>query len=183
MKNLIKKLLIRLDPRPYNLSPNSPLQPNSGFTFVEVVVMMGVALILFGLTTTSLLNTQHQVSLDLTVDEFIADLKEQQIKAMIGDTEGRTATDTHGVYFTTNSYTVFHGTYSSGESSNFTVTLPESLRFSIINLPGSQIVFEQGSGEIAGFVNGQNTVTLLDAAGGMNKTVTVNKYGVITGVN
>jgi hypothetical protein len=50
-------------------------------------------------------------------------------------------------------------------------------------LPSSQLIFLKGSGEVSGYSSSTNTITLKDNDTGKTTTVTINKYGVITGVN
>ena len=99
-----------------------------GITLIETIVVVGVLLTLIGMASISFLPFRSKSTLDTAITTLIADIKSQQIKAMAGDTEGREANDNYGVYFGTNSYTLFHGTdFNPGDSSNFTVTLDDQL--------------------------------------------------------
>ena len=157
---------------------------NRGFTLIELIIVMTFFGILMGLATINLLNVKQSSSIEASLNILIADLREAQIKAMVGDTEGRGALDTYGIHFGSNSqtYVIYHGTYSSSESTNFTVSLTDTMRVST-TFPSTEIVFQKGSGEIVGFVNGSNTVTLTDPTNNRTKTITFNKYGVITAIN
>ncbi|MBA3723842.1 MAG: type II secretion system protein [Candidatus Levybacteria bacterium] len=161
---------------------NSQLSSQKGFTLIELIIVMGIFATLTGLSTISLMNVQHKSSLTATVNTLTADLRSQQLKAMVGDTEGRAAVDTYGINLATNTYTLFHGTFSSMESTNFAVNVPSTIQVTT-TLPNSQIIFLKGSGEVSGFVNGSNTITLRDTVNGSQSTITVNRLGVITGVN
>ena len=154
-----------------------------GFTLVELLVVVSISFVLIGLTTINVLHAKRQSSLTASVDTFIANLKQQQLKAMIGDTEGRSDSDNYGIYFGTNSYTLFHGLYSSGDQTNFTIQLDDNIQFSSITFPGSQIIFSKNSGEVSGFTNGSNTITIKDITNNRQKTITINRYGVITQIN
>jgi len=151
---------------------------NKGFTFPELIVTIAILVTLLGFITVNLVNSQHRASLTGTVDTFISDMKNQQLKAMVGATEGRTNPDSYGIYFQTNSYTLFHGTtYSSSDPANFVITLDPLIQFT--SFPNT-IVFFQRSGE-TGTVN---TITVQDTGSSTNqKTITINRYGVITQVN
>jgi len=153
-----------------------------GFSLIEYLLVMAIFAILAGLITINLVNTHHRVSLDTSVNTLLADLHEQQLKAMTGDTEGRMTTDPYGIVFGTNSYTLFHGTYSPSASDNFTVSLGQQIQFGTVTFPSSQIIFLKGSGEISGFSNGQNTITVEDTTDSNQKTITINRYGVVTGI-
>jgi len=150
-----------------------------GYTAIEVALVTGLVLILVGLSTTNLLKFQHTTQVSSTINSFLADYKEQQIKAMVGDTQGSGATSNYGVHFETSSYTLFRNTYGT---TNFTINLPADMQFST-TLPGSQIIFSKGSGSVSGFVSGQNTITIRNTADNSQKTITINQFGVVTGVN
>lgn len=151
---------------------------HKGFTILELLVTMGIFAVLTSLATINLLGAQHIASIDTTVSTLIADLKQQQIKAMTGDTEGRTAGDQYGIHFETNKYVLFHGTYNSTDNSNFPVSLDGTLSFTNIS-DGGNIIFSQGSGESSGL----STITLKDTATNKQKVFSINIYGVVTDVN
>ncbi len=157
---------------------------SKGYSITELLIVIAIFVFLSGFITLSLIHTQQHASLNGTIDQLTADMKQQQLKSMINDTEGRGTTDTYGIYFQSTAYTLFHGaTYSSGDPTNFVVNLDTGLQFSAINLPASSIIFAKGSGEVAGFTNGENTVRLQNTTSGDTKTITVNQYGAITTVN
>ena len=150
-----------------------------GYTAIEVALVTGIVLILVGLSTSNLLKFQHTTQVSSTVNSFLADYKEQQIKAMVGDTEGSKAISDYGIHIETSSYTLFRNTYGTA---NFTVNVPADIQLST-TFPSSQIIFSKGSGNVSGFVNGQNTITIRNTADNSQKTITINQYGVVTGVN
>ncbi|HVF69270.1 MAG TPA: prepilin-type N-terminal cleavage/methylation domain-containing protein [Xanthomonadales bacterium] len=158
---------------------NSKWQIANGFTLIELLLAMGIFSTLIGISSISLLNTQRKTSLSGAVQVFIADLRSQQIRAMVGEDEaGGDATD-YGLHFETTSYTQFKETYGTN---NFVANLPSRTNV-VTTFPSSQIVFIKGSGEISGFAGGTNTVTFQDLNDGSQKVVTINRYGVVTGVN
>lgn len=161
---------------------NSQLSTLKGFTLVEVILTMSVFLILLGIVTLNLNTARTQATLSTTLETLIADLNQQQIKAMVGDTEGRTEMDTYGIHFATDSYTLFHGTYSESEPSNFSISLPNTQEVST-TFPNSQIIFLEGSGEISGYNANNNTITVRDTNTGEQRTIEFNRYGVVTRVN
>lgn len=157
---------------------------NGGFTLAEIIVVVGIVVILAGLTFTNLTPTQRQSGLNSSLNILVADLKQQQIKAMAGDTEGRSTPDNYGIYFGTSTYTLFHGSsYSSSDTANQVVKLDNDVVVSNITFPSNVIIFTQVSGEILNFVNGSNTVTIKNVTGNLTKTITINRYGVITSIN
>jgi prepilin-type N-terminal cleavage/methylation domain-containing protein len=155
-----------------------------GFTLIETVVVMGVFAVLVGISTISFFSTQKKASLNTTLDSFVTDLKEQQLKSMIGDTEGRGVRDSYGIQFGTNSYTLFHGeVFNQADSANFTVNLGDGITIILNQFPNGQIRFASGSGEVVNFTQGSNAVTFRDTTGSEQRTVQVNRYGVITAIN
>lgn len=154
-----------------------------GFTLTELIVVMGILTILLSFVTLNLVNIQQKTSQRSTLDVLIADIKDQQNKAMAGGTKSGQNTD-YGIYFEANRYILFQGSsYVSGDSSNFAVNLDSGLTFTNILFPSSQIVFQRVSGEVIGFTSGQNTVTLTNSSNNDQKTIQINRYGVITAVN
>lgn len=155
-----------------------------GFTAIELIVVMGVIAILFSFVYVNLFSSQHRVNLDATTSVLINDLKNQQNKAITGSTDNRTSYDAYGIYFQSDGYILFHGpNFQSGDPANFTSLLNQGTTFSPINLPDAQLVFASFSGEIANFNQSQNTITIRDDGTGQQKTITVNRYGVVISVN
>lgn len=155
---------------------------NQGFGLLEIIVSVTITSILFALVVINLLGVKQKVSLTTTVDTLITDLRNQQLKTMVGDTGGNSTVENFGIYFDTDRYTLFHGNFVSGNPSNFTTTLGDNIVFGNISFPAMQVVFASGSGEIVG-ATGNNTIIIQNTQTQEQKTVTVNKYGVITAVN
>lgn len=131
-----------------------------GFTLVELLVTMTMAMILATLGTISLLGLQSKTSLTTTVNKITTDIRSQQLRAMNGTPTG--------IYFTPDGYTLIDG-------SNFTVNLDERLEFSAISFAGQTISFTPGSGEIIT----AGTVVLKDKTTGEEKTFKINNLGNI----
>lgn len=162
----------------------SYLQNRKGFTFIELIVVMAVIATLTSFAIVNLSSIQHKAYLSATIDTFLSDYKQQQVKAMTGDTDGTNTTQSYGIYFEQNQYTLFRGTsYSASEPSNFVIALDGSVEFSPINVPQSQLIFAAGSGEVSNYSATEGTVTLHNVVSGEQKTLTVNRYGVITNIN
>lgn len=149
---------------------------NKGFTLVEISVVVGVLITLLGLASINLPNIQQKTSMSTTLQVLISDMKAQQIKAMIGDTEGRPSASAYGVHFEANQYVLFNGsTYSSTDPANFPVSLPSTLQ----SILPTDIIFSQVSGELAG----PSSATIQDITNGQQKTIHLNRYGVVAAVN
>ncbi len=157
----------------------SHLSFRKGFTLIELLVAIGIFSTLIGITSISLFSAQRKSYLSASVDIFIADLKSQQLRAMVGEEDSSGNAADYGVHFETTTYTQFRSTYGT---SNFVFSLPGSTRV-ITTFPSAQIIFLKGSGEISGYSDGLNTVTFQDTNDGSQKIVTINRYGVVTGVN
>jgi type II secretory pathway pseudopilin PulG len=152
-----------------------------GFTYAEIIVIMGIVTMLFGFATVNLVKVQRSSSVNATVQTLLTDIKQQQLKAMVGATEGRTASDSYGIYLESNRYSFFHGSvYAPSDTSNFPVKLDSSITIST-TFPNNSLIFSRRSGEVTGFVPGQNTITVRNNTGTEQKIITINRYGVITG--
>lgn len=160
------------------------------FTLIELLVVMGVMAIIMTFGSINLLSVRNKSSLNSTVIQLVADLKQQQIKSMIADTEGRSTPDYYGIHFTPNSYTLFHGTdfASTIPTENFIVNLEQDLTLS----PNQDIIFKKGCGELVlvtpitpcGSSGGTlPTITISNNNSSDHKEITINLFGVIESVN
>lgn len=163
---------------------NSQFSTLKGFALIELLVVIGILSILFSISTISLFTVRDRTSLNTAVATFINDLKSQQIKAMVGDTQGRLTHDSYGVHIESNKYVLFHGpVYSVSDSDNFTISLSADLAFTNVLFPQSQIIFTSVSGDLANFTTGANRLTIQNINDNNAKTIEINKYGVITAIN
>lgn len=154
-----------------------------GATFVEIIVVFGVVAMIFGLTYTSTFKAQQGTTLQSFSTVLVSDIKNQQVNAMTGFTLGGSLGSSYGIYFEGDRYTLFKGdSFNPSDSSNFVVDLPENIQISEVKFPSSTLVFLKGSGEIAGYYPGSDTVSLKTALS-TTKTFSVNKYGAVTGAN
>lgn len=146
-----------------------------GFTLIEVIVVTSIIAILLGFITISLTSSQQSASLTSVEEILLVDLKQQQLKAMIGDTEGRETADPYGIHFDSNQYVLFHGTYSAGNASNSIINLANNMQF---NNSGFNIIFNKISGEIPATV----IIELQDNTNSKSKKIYLNTLGVVTQV-
>jgi prepilin-type N-terminal cleavage/methylation domain-containing protein len=160
------------------------LKNQKGFTFIEILMTMSILTIILGIATMNVLNVANSTNRNTAAETLISDIKSQQIKAMNGDMENSSSNNSYGIYFEESKYILFRGTtYSLSDPSNFIVKLPDDTSFSNILFPNSRLVFTPGSGQIANFNNGSNSVTIQNKQGrNGNKTVSVNRFGAITTV-
>ncbi len=150
-----------------------------GFTLIEVAVVMGIFVVLASFTTVNLLAPQRSADLNSTLTSITSDIRQQQARSMLGESGGGPSAVLHGIFFEGTKYTLFKGaSYNPSDPSNFVVDLPASVSLAT-SFPGSVVVFNLQSGEVNGFVDGSNTVTL-HSSGGQSKVLTFNKYGAIS---
>lgn len=153
----------------------------SGFTLPELLVSIGIIGILISLVTINLTYSQRHASVNTTITTLVSDFKEQQIKAMIGDTEGRATSDDYGIYIMSGQYVLFHGaTYTPGDLSNRAIPIETTLQF--LN-PNYAIIFSRISGDVLGYNPLANTIILRDTTNNEQKIIEFNTHGVITSVN
>lgn len=155
-----------------------------GATVIELIAVISIFATLIGIITISLLTSQAMATLDSALRIVLVDVQTQQARAVSLDTDNSANTKEYGIYFTQNSYTVFVGpSYVPTDASNFVVTLDEGLEFSNISLPSNSIIFSQKMGEVVGFDPSLRSVTIRNIQTSEQKTIQINRYGVITGVN
>lgn len=154
-----------------------------GFTFIETLIVISIVLTLLSLATMSVLGSQRSANLTEAVDIFVSDLRSQQSKAMMGQTKNGVASAGYGVQIAANQYTLFSGTsYTESDPANTVIQFNPPVYASAIGFPNQSIIFLAGSGEISGFIQGANTVSLNESNSNQSKTIYINQYGVITGV-
>lgn len=154
------------------------MKKQTAFTFIEVVVAMGVVSILFSIATTDLFHIHYRTNLANSVTACIADIRQQQLQAMTGSTNGEGLGDNYGVYITAHQYTLFKGVYSPSDPSNRTIVLEYPIEFTAVLLPASTILFASGSGTVVDYDENQDSFGLLNTVNGERKTVEFNVSGV-----
>jgi len=140
-------------------------QSKSGFTLIEIVLVMGIIAVLFSYTTINLLRPQISANLDSTTTQITTEIKTQQLKSMTGDTENTSDSQSYGIRFEADRYILLG-------PSNFTVDLEPSL--SITNAP-QEFTFAKRSGETTA-----GSITLTHSQTGTQKTISLNSLGRIT---
>ena len=154
-----------------------------GFTLIEIIIVFGIIATLSGIIIISISSRHRGASLDSTLNQVIADFQSQQTKAMTGFTQEAVDSDSYGIYFQTNQYTLFKGaSYTAGDPTNAVYANPVDLMFSDIYLPTPSVVFTRGSGEVAGYSPGENSVTVRQETSAETKTFSFNRYGIIISV-
>jgi prepilin-type N-terminal cleavage/methylation domain-containing protein len=146
---------------------------NSGFTVIELSVVMGIFLILLTLSFINLTPLPSRATVTSSTQNLIADLRATQTQAMSGDTKGGTVQSDYGVHFEGGSYWLFKGSvFNPSDITNFKVDLGDvNVSFNTITF-----VFEKGSGEVATPGNIVITNSLTNEV----TTININKYGAPT---
>lgn len=151
-----------------------------GFTIIELIITLTLMMILIGLTFINITPLPARSSQVSAKDLLISDIKSQQVKAMAGDGAGGMASQPHGVHFEEGRYTLFKGeSFLQEDPANFVVELPEGTGFTNITFPEGNLIFSKGSGEVAGYVLGNDNVTLAGSQGIDPLPIRINKYGVL----
>ena len=147
-----------------------------------MLLVIGIVLTLLAIAFLSISNIRVISSNTSTQTVLISDLKNQQIKAMTGDTEGRGTADNYGVKILSDRYVLFHGlSYNPSDSGNFVIPI-DGRQTLTSTFQNGLIIFASNSGELINFTIGQNTVTIMDDDG-ESKVLHFNKYGTITQVD
>lgn len=147
-----------------------------GFTLIELAVVTSIIVTLLGLITINLVRSQRGISLTSVEEILLTDLKQQQLKAMVGDTQGQPIPNSYGIHFDTNRYISFYGpVYSAADSSNFVVNLDSNMQF---DNSGFDIVFSKKTGEISS----ASIIELKDNTNSKIKRIHLNTLGVVNQV-
>lgn len=146
-----------------------------GFTFIELIVVIGIFLLLITLGSITFSSSYTSTNLSATVSQLLSDLKSQQIKATSGEMAGVTVPDGWGIKFFADRYVLFPGTtYDANSPLLVTVTTPTSLTITT-TFSSDQVVFLRLSGEIANYSDSANSITLTQNLNTRN--IILNKYG------
>jgi len=155
------------------------LRSNSGVTLIEMIVTIGILSTLLAIGLLSVTNLPANTTINTDITLLISDIKNQQIKAMVGDTGGRDEPDNYGIKIYNDRYVLFNG-YEFDENSPDNQEIPiSSVEQLSTTFPDTSIIFASASGEIINFVDGQNSVSVINTQSSQSKTVELNKYGTI----
>lgn len=150
-----------------------PSASQAGLSTAEIVLVLALLGILLGVSAPSLVNFQTKNNLEVATQTLVGDIKQQQLKAMLGEAEGSTAPAAYGVYLQANQYTLYRGSsYASGDN-YFTVNITPPLVLTGVPL---DLNFTQRSGELAG---GNISFSITDNASGQSRQILINKLGGI----
>ncbi len=161
-------------------APRGKVKKRLGFTLIELLVTMGIFSILAALISINLIKPQTSASTDSQIQTLISDIKSQQLKSMLGATDGSVASKKHGILISQDKYTLFSGdSFNPADPNNFDVILENNLHLST-TFNSSTLLFEKLSGEVFGFSPGQNTITLTNQSDSSTKAITIGRYGSLS---
>lgn len=156
-------------------------------TLIELLVVIGLLAVFFSLSVVNVTQLIPKANISTTVDVLIADLKQQQQKAMSGETGVASASgeaQPHGVHIDSNQYVLYSGiTYDAQSASNSAFPLSEVVQLST-TFPSNAVLFNKGSGEVLGYTSSESArITVTDTVQNRQKVIQLNEFGVIISVN
>jgi len=156
------------------------MKKNRGFTLIETLVVIGIFLVLAGISSMSLGNLYPQANLSVSTNVLMSDIKTQQLKSMTGYSFSSTQIESHGVYFEPTQYTLFTGSsFSPADTRNIVISPGVNISLSTVNITGNTLIFSAGSGEVAGYVVG-GVVTVTETNTSQQKSLEINPMGSIS---
>jgi prepilin-type N-terminal cleavage/methylation domain-containing protein len=100
----------------------------AGFTLFELLVVIAMFALMAGLTFVNISQPQTDASIEAATSTLLADIKSQQLMAMVGDGGSDGIAEPFGIYIQANQYTLFkNATYSAGNADNFIVIITSSI--------------------------------------------------------
>jgi prepilin-type N-terminal cleavage/methylation domain-containing protein len=123
---------------------NYTKKSKSGFTLIEVLVVIGISALILSATITTFSSMGDMQSLDKDIEvaeSYLIKAKNQTVNARSGIQ--------YGVHFASSTITLFNGTvYSAGSSTNSVYSLSNKAEISSIGLSGqTRVYFERVTGE------------------------------------
>ncbi len=145
------------------------VKPNSGFSLIETMVVIGIFLIIFSFGLVFTLNSYRSYSFNAEITTIVSVLEKARSRALTNLYQSP-----HGVCFISSNYVIFRGTTCTpGAPTNELVSASKKV-FDASNFSTTfpTIVFEQLSGTTTG-----GTITVTD--GTKTTTIVINNEGRI----
>jgi len=141
------------------------------FTVVELLVVMGIILLLYTISTLSWGKFQNEGNLDETaiqIKSFITQARMQSVNGI-----------KTGVYFQNNMFVLYYtDSYVAGDPKNVESLLPKEQTIVNINLPASSVTFNKITGYVINFSVPENLI-LKEPGTGKQRVITINKLGLV----
>ncbi|MFA6496781.1 MAG: hypothetical protein WCV50_06785 [Patescibacteria group bacterium] len=141
---------------------------NKGFTFVEVLLIIGILGATIGLAIPFYQSFQVASQLDNYSEEVAQSLRQAQLKAMASEQNSD-----YGLHFEAGQFSLFRGSaYSAADKYNLIIELPGTLR---LDYGANQdIIFHRVSGQTGGVFS-----VRLITNNGKSKIININEFGVV----
>lgn len=151
---------------------------NSGFTFIELMLSMGIIAMLFGISSIILSNLIPRANLNSVYEILKAEVRQQQLFSMSGEKDLSDQAVEYSLLVESNQYTLFPGTvYDPLPIDSIIVEVPESIQISTDFL-NNVVSFERTSGEVLNYDINNRTITIFDTLTNQSKTIILNQYGI-----
>lgn len=158
---------------------------NKGFTLMEVLLVIGLLAMIFGLTAFSGMDSYHGSSFRNERDGMIGALqraRNQATNSICLGGAGCTGSLPHGVHFTNTEYTIFQGNaYNAADPLNDVIDINAPIQMSLGGF--TDVIFSQFSGDASTVPSGTPSLTLTDSITGRNSVITIGGFGQITWTN
>lgn len=158
------------------------IRNSSGFTLIEVLLVIGLLTLLLSLGIVSFGQTNTRLRLESSTSQIVSLLTEARTKAMITDTEGQPTSSVYGVHFEADKSILFRGSsFDSQNPNNFVI--PADKVTILPNLPCGvptdchNVIFTRVSGEVIGFDPVLNWLCL--TSGSSSTKLAINFLGVV----
>lgn len=157
---------------------------SSGFTLIEALLVMGIIAVLTTISSLLLTGLIPKASLTSASEQLIAETRQHQFKAMIGETIGvGSQPQNKGLKIETHRYIFFEGnTYDPNSLTNIYINIEDPLSVET-TFVDQVVVFEKGSGQILNYNPNQAVITITNSSNNEVVELEFNKYGVITAIN
>ncbi len=158
-------------------------QGAEGFTLVELVVVMAIMVILLAIPGVNIIRPQSTASVDGIAEILMTDLRQQQTKAMLGESDGGSPAP-YGIYFDLTDkinerYVLFKNSYDPTNPANFEVKIDNknnNIDVELLHPAGqTQILFDRQSGELG--TNSVDSIQISDPATRITRIIDINQYG------
>ncbi|MBN1262896.1 MAG: prepilin-type N-terminal cleavage/methylation domain-containing protein [Candidatus Pacebacteria bacterium] len=159
----------------------SNYKKEAGLTLIEIIVVIGVLSVLFGLGTVVMSGFARQDRIEAEAKKITACLFQARVKTLAGYSYGQPTALNFGVHFESARYTLFGGIgFNPDNPLNQKFDLAPELAINDISLSSDDCVFEKITGQVRNFDPVNNYFILTDRRGNQKRKISINKLGVVT---
>lgn len=157
------------------------------FTLVELIVVVGIVSTLSAIAYFSLGRLQTSTDSMSSIDRLTSTIRTQRMYAMLGNSVLKTSAMPQGIYFSQgkNTFVLFscisstNCIYDPESNLNIEEQLENTQIFTTVNLPNNQIIFSPLSGEVMGYDQNKNSITVSSVANNSHATIVISSMGTI----